>query len=127
MTDSLSESACRRNWNDTKATWTNWPFVIVSGVVSIALFLIGLLVIAWYWGVGFAALAVLGVWAYEVISAPYKQRNEARKQIMIVRNEDKSKIKGKFFHDFDEEGYVRHQGHIIDFINDDIVVIQYFE
>lgn len=127
MTDSLSESACRRSWKDTKAAWTNWPFVVVSAVVSIVLFLIGLLVLAWYWGVGFAALAILGVWAYEIISAPYKQRNEARKQIMIVQNEGKSKIKGKFFHDFDEEGYVRHQGHIVDFINDDIAVIQYFE
>ena len=39
----------------------------------------------------------------------------------------KIKLKGKFFHDFDEEGYVRHQGQIVDFIKDDVVLIRYFD
>lgn len=134
----INESAWRRGWNDTRTQWTNWVFVIVNAVVSIALFLIGLFVLAWYWGVVLAVLPFLGVWAYEIVSAPRKQRNEARKQVILLReevtrkrstsvSEKKAKLKGKFFHDFDEEGYVRHQGHIIDFVNDDIAIVQYFE
>lgn len=127
MADSFSESAWKRGWNDAKAAWTNWPFVIVSVLVSIALFLLGLFFLAWYWGVGLAVLAVLGVWAYEIVSSPYKQRNEARKKVAALQNEEKLKLKGKFFHDFDEEGYVQHQGRIVDYLNEDIVIIQYFE
>ncbi len=36
-------------------------------------------------------------------------------------------LAGKFFHDFDEEGYVQHQGRILAVLNDDIAVIQYFD
>ena len=138
MADSLSKSAWRRGWNDTKAVWTNWPFIIVNVAVSIVLFLIGLLVLAWYWGVGLVILAVFGVWVYETISAPYKQRNEARKRVTALQeeevrksslliDEEKTKLKGKFFHDFDKEGYVRHQGQIIDFVKEDIAIVQYFD
>lgn len=127
MVNSSSESVWRRGWNDTKAAWTNWPFVIISVVVSIVLFLIGFFVLAWYWGVAFAVVAVLGTWVYEMLSAPYKQRNETRKQVTALQNEGKLKLKGKFFHDFDEEGYVRHQGHIVDVINEEIVSVEYFD
>ena len=134
MIDSLSESAWRRGWNETKKQWTNWPFVLISTVVSIALFLIGLFVLEWYWGVGLTVLPVIGVWVYETVSAPYMQRNETRKRVIKLQegaikklNDERTKLKGKFFHSFDKEGYVTHQGHIIDFVNDDIAVIQYFD
>lgn len=32
-----------------------------------------------------------------------------------------------FFHDFDSKGYVCHQGCILEYLNEDIVEIQYFE
>jgi len=127
MKKALNESVWRRGWDDTKAAWTNWSFAIISLVVSIVLFLIGFFVLEWYWGVGFAIIAVFGTWGYEMLTAPYKQRNEARKQVTILKTEDKYYLKGKFFYDFDEEGYVKHQGHIIDYLNEDIVIIQYFE
>ena len=119
MNRAISESAWRRGWNDTKTRLTSWPFVIVSSVISILLFLIGLLVLAWYWGVVLVISPFFVSWAYETISAPRKQRNEARKQVISLKT-GKTQLKGKFFHDFDEEGYVRHQGHIIDFVDDDI-------
>ena len=127
MEVSFSESAWKRGWNDTKSAWTKWPFVITNVAVSIALFIIGLFYIAWFWGVGLAVLAVLSVLAYEIVSAPYKQRNEARKQVSALQNVNTQELKGKFFHDFDTEGYVQHQGIIGDYLNEDIIFIQYFD
>ncbi len=40
---------------------------------------------------------------------------------------DWATLKGKFFHAFDEEGYVRHQGQIVDLVEDDIAMVLYFE
>jgi membrane protein implicated in regulation of membrane protease activity len=127
MEESLNESAWRRGWRDTKTQLTNWLFVVVNAIISIALFLFGLFVLAWYWGVGLAVFPFLVVWAYETLSAPRKQRNEARKQVTSIISEEKAKLKGKFFHDFDEEGYVRHQGQITDFVNNDIAIVRYFD
>lgn len=36
---------------------------------------------------------------------------------------DWTTLKGKFFHTFDEDGYVKYQGQIVDFIGDDIAVV----
>jgi hypothetical protein len=33
-------------------------------------------------------------------------------------------LKGKFFHTFDEDGYVEYQGQIVDLVGDDIAVVQ---
>ncbi len=123
----INESAWRRGWNDTKTQWTNWFFVVVNAAVSIALFLIGFFVSKWYWGVVLAVLPFLFVWVYETVSAPRKQRDEAREKVISLVSEEKVKLKGKFFHDFDEEGYVNHQGQIVDFLNDETAIIQYFE
>jgi hypothetical protein len=40
---------------------------------------------------------------------------------------DWATLKGKFFHTFDEEGYVQYQGQIVDLVGDDIAIILYFE
>ena len=36
-------------------------------------------------------------------------------------------LKGKFFHTFDEDGYVQYQGQIVDLVGDDIAIVLYFE
>jgi len=36
-------------------------------------------------------------------------------------------LRGKFFHTFDEDGYVQHQGQIVDLVEDDIAIVLYFE
>jgi hypothetical protein len=36
-------------------------------------------------------------------------------------------LKGKFFHTFDEDGYVQDQGQIVDLVGDDIAIVLYFE
>ncbi len=36
-------------------------------------------------------------------------------------------LKGKFFHTFDEEGYVRYQGKIVDLIGEDMAIVLYFK
>jgi hypothetical protein len=35
-------------------------------------------------------------------------------------------LKGKFFHTFDEDGYVEYQGQIVDLVGDDIAIVLYF-
>ena len=40
---------------------------------------------------------------------------------------DWATLKGKFFHTFDEEGYVQYQGQIVDLIEEDIAIVLYFE
>lgn len=40
---------------------------------------------------------------------------------------DWTTLKGKFFHDFDDDEFVQHQGRIIELIGNDIAIIQYFE
>lgn len=49
----------------------------------------------------------------------------AQKRKETPRISDWTTLKGKFFHDFDDEGYVQHQGHIVDFINQEIAIVQY--
>ena len=40
---------------------------------------------------------------------------------------DWATLKGKFFHTFDEDGYVQYQGQIVDLIGEDIAIVLYFE
>ena len=40
---------------------------------------------------------------------------------------DWTTLKGKFFHTFDEDGYVKYQGTIVDLIGEDIAIVLYFE
>ena len=40
---------------------------------------------------------------------------------------DWATLKGKFFHTFDEDGYVQYQGQIVDLVEDDIAMVLYFE
>lgn len=35
-------------------------------------------------------------------------------------------LKGKFFHTFDEDGYVQYQGKIVELIGEDIAIVLYF-
>jgi len=36
-------------------------------------------------------------------------------------------LKGKFFHAFDEDGYVQCQGKIVELVGDDIAIVLYFD
>ena len=38
---------------------------------------------------------------------------------------DWATLKGKFFHTFDEDGYVQYQGQIVDLVGDDIAIVLY--
>jgi hypothetical protein len=44
-----------------------------------------------------------------------------------ARRPDWSTLKGKFFHSFDNEGYVTNQGQIVDLVGEDIAIVLYFE
>jgi hypothetical protein len=56
---------------------------------------------------------------------------EKRKKQAIKTTETKSAdwttLKGKYFHTFDGEGYVKLQGQIIDLVGEDIAIVLYFE
>jgi putative NADPH-quinone reductase len=51
----------------------------------------------------------------------------AQRRKETPRTGDWTTLKGKFFHEFDDEGYVKHQGHILDFVNQDIAIVQYLD
>jgi len=51
----------------------------------------------------------------------------AQRRKVVSKTNDWTTLKGKFFHDFDEEGFVCHQGQILDFVNEEIAIVQYFE
>ena len=40
---------------------------------------------------------------------------------------DWTKLKGKYFHTFDQDGYVEYQGQIIDLVGEDIAIVLHFE
>ena len=40
---------------------------------------------------------------------------------------DWTTLKGKFFHTFDEDSYVRNQGQIIDLVGEDIAIVLYYD
>lgn len=51
---------------------------------------------------------------------------EQRKK-RVNNTTDWTTLKGKFFHTFDEDGYVKYQGQIIDLVGEDIAIVLYFE
>jgi len=87
MEPSLQETLWRRGWNDTKAGWRDWRFLLFWAVMSptIGLFS-GLLSGNPVLGAVVATLVVIVglvlVWIGATASAPVKQRNEARQQIL---------------------------------------------
>ena len=40
---------------------------------------------------------------------------------------DWTTLKGKFFHTFDQDGFVKDQGQIIDLVGENIAIVLYFE
>jgi hypothetical protein len=44
-----------------------------------------------------------------------------------TRSADWTTLKGKFFHTFDQDGFVKDQGQIIDLVGEDIAIVLYFE
>ena len=44
-----------------------------------------------------------------------------------VSSVDWATLKGKFFHSFDEDGYLQYQGQIVDLVGYDIAIVLYFE
>lgn len=79
----LRESLWRRGWNDTKTIWTSWPFYILDAVVAAV---IGG-VFEWYWGLCIIIFGMFCVWLVTTVSAPVKQRNEARKRVIRLEEE----------------------------------------
>ena len=51
----------------------------------------------------------------------------AQKKRRTSSTVDWATLKGKFFHTFDESGYVQYQGQIVDLVEDDIAMVLYFE
>ncbi len=70
----LNQSAWRRGWNDTKTVWTSWQFFVLDGVVGVVIGSI----CQWYWGLGVVLFGMICAWLAVTISAPVRQRNEAR-------------------------------------------------
>jgi hypothetical protein len=76
----LNQSAWRRGWNDTKAGWKSLPFVILDAVVCVVVGAI----FGWYWGLALFVFAMLCFWMGTTVSAPVKQRNEARQMLSNI-------------------------------------------
>jgi hypothetical protein len=53
-----------------------------------------------------------------------EQRKKKERVSSVI---DWTTLKGKFFHTFDEDGYVQYQGQIVDFVGEDIAIVLYFE
>ena len=51
----------------------------------------------------------------------------AQRKKRVSSTVDWATLKGKFFHTFDEDGYVEYQGKIVDLIGEDIAIALYFE
>jgi hypothetical protein len=51
----------------------------------------------------------------------------AQRKKRVSSTVDWATLKGKFFHTFDEDGYVQYQGQIVDLVGDDIAMVLYFE
>lgn len=51
----------------------------------------------------------------------------AQRKKRVSSTVDWATLKGKFFHTFDEDGYVQYQGQIVDLIGEDIAIVLYFE
>lgn len=54
-------------------------------------------------------------------------KHKANQHNVIQTTSGKGKLAGKCFHRFDNDGYVSHQGVIREVINDEFIVVQYFD
>lgn len=79
----INQTVWKRGWSDTKKIWTSWQFYILDAVV--AAIIGGLL--GWYWGLFLVLFGMLCVWLGATLSAPIRQRNEARKIIINLKTE----------------------------------------
>ena len=55
-----------------------------------------------------------------------KRKKQTTKSIE-TKPADWTTLTGKFFHTFDDEGYVKLQGQIVDLVGEDIAILLYFE
>ena len=74
----LNQTVWRRGWNDTKAVWTSWQFVVLDAVVTVVI--VG--VFGWYWGLAAIVFGMTCAWMGMTASAPVRQRNEARSLLL---------------------------------------------
>ena len=81
----INQSAWRRGWNDTRTVWTSWQFFFLDAVVGVV---IGG-VFEWYWGLVVVAFGMFCVWLGATVSAPVKQRNEARRILSEIPSKRK--------------------------------------
>ena len=91
----LNQSAWRRGWNNTKTVWTSWQFFILDAVVGVV---IGS-VFQWYWGLGIIIFGMLCAWVAVTLSAPIRQRNEARYLLSQIPSKRKliANMLGEFY------------------------------
>ena len=82
MEHPINESGWRRGWQDTRHIWTSWQFFVLDAVVGV---IVGG-VFTWYWGLTIVALGMFFAWIVATSSAPVKQRNDLRKQLIELKN-----------------------------------------
>jgi len=77
----FDQSARRRGWNDTKVAWKSLPFIILDAVGCVV---VGAIFV-WWWGVILFVFAMICVLIGATATAPFKQRNEARKRLSSLQ------------------------------------------
>jgi hypothetical protein len=55
------------------------------------------------------------------------QNRKRQTRKAVTKTTDWTTLKGKFFHTFDEDGYVKYQGQIVDLVGDEIAIVQYYD
>ena len=56
-----------------------------------------------------------------------EKRKKSATKPSKIKAADWTTLKGKFFHTFDQDGFVKDQGQVIDLIGEDIAIVLYFE
>ena len=56
-----------------------------------------------------------------------EKKNQPTTKTSKSKSADWTTLKGKFFHTFDQDGFVKDQGQIIDLVGEDIAIVLYFE
>jgi hypothetical protein len=54
------------------------------------------------------------------------QRKKQTTKATQLKSVDWTTLKGKFFHNFDKDGYVQNQGQIVELVGDDIAIVLLF-
>lgn len=78
-----NESVWKRGWEDTKSTWTSWPFVVADAIIGV----IGGSLTAWYWGLAIVGFGMICAWIVATVRAPIFQRDEARVRLRELEEE----------------------------------------